>query len=70
MARLTKAQQAFMADLGTAGDYVECPPHEWRTAQSLARRGLCTIERERNEMGFFEARAALKQSEGVKTDGL
>jgi hypothetical protein len=56
--KLTKAQKAFLADLSdehTTGMTVECLPHEWRTAQSLARRGLCVIVSERNEMGYFEA---------------
>lgn len=60
MRRLTKAQRSFMSDLTddyTAGCVVECLPHEWRTAQSLAGRGICTIVSQRNEMGYFEAAA-------------
>jgi len=58
--KLTKAQRAFMADLvEDCGEEatVECHPHEWRTANSLAARGLCRILGERSFSGHFEAMA-------------
>jgi hypothetical protein len=52
---MTKAQKAFMADLADAqGCRVECYPEEWRTARSLAKRGLIKIVSEQNPTGFFE----------------
>lgn len=56
--KLTKAQMALLADMfETDGfPYVECQGHEWRTATSLAARGLLEITGERSEFGTFEAR--------------